>query len=175
MTPLVWLGRKTSAQTNNPSFWWQLQITSIGSLSIRALYLISETSQLITYNQKHNDATNQRAQWRLSVNISKPQTGPRLVCVLSWWKATIRVSSRWFFAHCRFRNGPAHDQTYNNTCVTSKVSDQHVHPLSMARALVYSSLDSQEAVESAYDQRKLIRLRGCAGWSESSLVAQALL
>ena len=50
---------------------------------------------------------------------------------------------------------------YNKTCVTSKDSDQHVHTPSMARVLVYPSLDSPEAVEGNYDQRRLIRLRGC--------------
>ena len=42
-------------------------------------------------------------------------------------------------------NEPAHDKTYNKTCVTSKDSDQPVHPHIMARVLVYSSLNSLEA------------------------------
>ena len=37
-------------------------------------------------------------------------------------------------------------------CVTSKDSDQPVHPPSMAKALVYSSLDSLEAVEGTCDR-----------------------
>ena len=41
----------------------------------------------------------------------------------------------------------AHNKTYNKTCVTFKDSDQPVHLLSMARVLVYPSLDSLEAVE----------------------------
>ena len=39
----------------------------------------------------------------------------------------------------------AHDKTYNKTCVTSKGTDQPVHPPSIARALVYPSLDSLDA------------------------------
>ena len=71
------------------------------------------------------------------------------------------------------------NKTYNETWVTSKDSDQTVHPRSiarvlvyssyviikdsdqtvhppgMARVLVYSSLDSPEAVEGTCDQRRL--------------------
>ena len=32
---------------------------------------------------------------------------------------------------------PAHDKTYNKTCVTSKNSDQPVRPPSMPRVLIY--------------------------------------
>ena len=45
---------------------------------------------------------------------------------------------------------PEHDKTCNKTCVTSKDSkdsDQPVHPSSVARVLVYPSLDSLEAAE----------------------------
>ena len=38
---------------------------------------------------------------------------------------------------------PAHYKTYKD-CVTSKDSDQPVYPSSMARVLVYPSLDSAE-------------------------------
>ena len=47
---------------------------------------------------------------------------------------------------------PAHDKTYNKTCVTRKDSDQPIRPPSMARVLVYPSL---EAVEGTCDQRRL--------------------
>ena len=53
---------------------------------------------------------------------------------------------------------PAHDETYSKTCLTSKDSDQPVHPPSMARVLVYPYLDSLEAVEGTCDQQRLIRL-----------------
>ena len=58
---------------------------------------------------------------------------------------------------------PAHDKTYNKTCVTSKGSDQDVHPPSMARVLVHPSLDSPEIVEGTSLVTTLIRPRGCAG------------
>ena len=57
---------------------------------------------------------------------------------------------------------PAHDKTYK-TCATNKDSDQPVHLHSMARVLVYPFLDSPEAVKGICDQRRLVRLRGCAG------------
>ena len=53
---------------------------------------------------------------------------------------------------------PAHDKTYNKSCVTSKDSDQAVHNLVRAP----SSLASPEAFEGTCDQEDLIRLRGCA-------------
>ena len=46
-------------------------------------------------------------------------------------------------------------KTYNKTCVTSKDSDQVIHPLSMARGLVYPSLDSRETEEGSWDQQRL--------------------
>ena len=42
---------------------------------------------------------------------------------------------------------PVHDKTKNKTYINSKDLDQPVHPPSMARVLVYSSLDSTEADE----------------------------
>ena len=47
----------------------------------------------------------------------------------------------------RFKNEQAHNKTYNKTFVTSKDSDQLVHPTSMTRILVHPSLDSPEVVE----------------------------
>ena len=41
------------------------------------------------------------------------------------------------------------------TCVTSKDSDQPVHPPSLARVLVYHSLDSPKAVEGTCNQQRL--------------------
>ena len=43
-------------------------------------------------------------------------------------------------------------KTYNKTCVTSKDSDQPVHPPSMARVLVHPSLDRTEVVEGTCNQ-----------------------
>ena len=48
---------------------------------------------------------------------------------------------------------PAHDKTYNKTCVTSKNSGQPVHIPIIARVLIYPSLD--HPVEGSWDQRRL--------------------
>ena len=53
-------------------------------------------------------------------------------------------------------------------------TDQSVQPPCMATVLIYPSLDKLEAVEGTCDQRRPIKLRGCAGRSESSLGAQVL-
>ena len=88
-----------------------------------------------------------------------------------WWK--------WKYSHSSISNKSRMSQsmtkTYNKTCVTSKDSDQPVHPTSMARLFVSPSLDSLEDVEGICDQLRLIRLHRCAGWSESSLVTQVFL
>ena len=47
---------------------------------------------------------------------------------------------------------PAYDKTYTKTCVISANVDQPVHPLNMARDLVYASLDRVEAVKNTCDQ-----------------------
>ena len=45
-------------------------------------------------------------------------------------------------------------KTYNKTCLTSKVSDQPIHPTRMAKVLVHSSLDNSGAVKSIRDQQR---------------------
>ena len=65
------------------------------------------------------------------------------------------------------KNEPALDKNYSKTCVTSKDSYQPVHTRSMARVLVYRSLDSPGAVEGTCDQRRLIKLRGYATSEDS--------
>ena len=50
----------------------------------------------------------------------------------------------------------AHNKTYKKNCLTRKYTDQPVHPLGMARVLVYPSLDSLKAVEVTCDQQILI-------------------
>ena len=50
---------------------------------------------------------------------------------------------------------PAYDKTHNKTCATSKDSDKPVHLRSMARVVIYPSLDSTEAIENICDQRRL--------------------
>ena len=58
---------------------------------------------------------------------------------------------------------PAQDKTYNKTCMTSKDSDQPVHPPSMAKVLIYLSLASLEAVEGRCDQQRLSSACAYAG------------
>ena len=50
---------------------------------------------------------------------------------------------------------PANDKTCNKTFVTSKDSDQPVHPPSIARVFIYPALSSSEAVEGTCNQRRL--------------------
>ena len=57
--------------------------------------------------------------------------------------------------HFCINHEQAHYKTCNKTCVTSKDSDQHIHPPSMAKVHVHSSLDSMEAVEGTWDQQRL--------------------
>ena len=49
---------------------------------------------------------------------------------------------------------PAHNKTYNKTCVISKESDQPVYPpgTSMAKVFIYPSLDSPEDIEGKCNQ-----------------------
>ena len=76
------------------------------------------------------------------------------------WSSIVRIFS--VHSHKKLVKGKHHQKLdiwpcygYNKTRVTSKVSDQPVHPPSMARVLVYSSLDSLKAVEGTCDQRRL--------------------
>ena len=50
---------------------------------------------------------------------------------------------------------PAHEKTYNKTCVINEDSEQPLHPPSMARVLNHYSLDSPEFLEGTRDQRTL--------------------
>ena len=65
-------------------------------------------------------------------------------------KCTVRTMQT-----CQIKFEPAHDKPYCKTCVTSRDSDQPVHPSGLARALVYPFLNSLGAVEDACDQRRL--------------------
>ena len=62
------------------------------------------------------------------------------------------ISSIIFCAHISCMR--AHKKTYKKTGVTSKSSDQPVHPSSIARIRVYPTVDTL-VVESKYDQRRL--------------------
>ena len=58
------------------------------------------------------------------------------------------IDISYFWEKKKKKYEPAHDKTYCKTCVTSKDSDQPVHPPIMARlVLIYLAFDSLEAVE----------------------------
>ena len=67
----------------------------------------------------------------------------------------VRVKSKGRTNKIGTTNEPARDKTYKKTCITSKDSDQPVHPLSMATVLVYPSLDSLGAVDDTCYQQRL--------------------
>ena len=67
-----------------------------------------------------------------------------------------KVSPRPFFIHYLLIFEPAHDKTCSKTYVTSKDSDEPVHPLNLERVLVYPSFNSLMAVEGTCDQRRLL-------------------
>ena len=86
-----------------------------------------------------------------------------------------KYPSKYFSYFSMKTSASAHNKTYNKNCVTIKDSDQPVYSPSMARVLVYPSLAGLNAVEGICDQRRLIRLPICIGWSESLLFTQILL
>ena len=51
---------------------------------------------------------------------------------------------------------PAHDKTYNKTCMNIKVSDQFVQPPSTERVIVYSFLNSMEDSDQTAQMHRLI-------------------
>ena len=61
------------------------------------------------------------------------------------------------------------------TCAPSEDSDQPGHPSNLIRIFTVHFMDSQGPKASSCGQRRLIRLGGCACWSESSLGAQVIL
>ena len=72
-------------------------------------------------------------------------------------------------------NEPENDKTNKITSATSENSDQSAHPCSLVRVFAWRSLCNQWPNASFCGQRRLIRLCGCPGWSESSLGAHVIL
>ena len=70
---------------------------------------------------------------------------------------------------------PPHDKTNKMACAPSEDSDQPGHPPSLIRVFVVRLMGSKGPKLSSCGQRRLIRLGGCPGWSESSLGAHAIL
>ena len=66
-------------------------------------------------------------------------------------------------------------QNQQNDCAPSEDSDQPGHPPSLIRDFAVRSIGSLGPKLSSCGQRRLIRSGGCAGWSESSLGAHAIL
>ena len=66
---------------------------------------------------------------------------------------------------------PPHDKTNKMTYATSEDSDQPGIPPSLIRVFAVHSMGSWGPNVSSCGHRRLIRLGGCPGWSESSLGA----
>ena len=70
-------------------------------------------------------------------------------------------------------NEPPHDKTNKVACAPSEDSDQPGHPPSLIRVFVVRMKKAWDLSYPSSAQRRLIRLDGCPGWSESSLGAQS--
>ena len=66
-------------------------------------------------------------------------------------------------------------QKKQNDCVPGLDSDQPGHPPSLIRVFAVRSMGSKGPKLSSCGQRRLIRLGGCPGWSQSSLGTHAIL
>ena len=70
---------------------------------------------------------------------------------------------------------PPHDKTNKMACAPSEDSDQPRHPPSLIRVFAVRMKKAWVLSYPLNTQRRLIRLGGCPGWSESSLGAQPQL
>ena len=68
---------------------------------------------------------------------------------------------------------PPHDKTNKLACAPSKDSDQPGHPPSLSGVFALRMKKARFLSYQLSAQRRLIRLGGCPGWSESSLGAQS--
>ena len=73
------------------------------------------------------------------------------------------------------QNQPQHDKTNKRTCAPSEDSDQPGHPPSLIRVFAVRMKKPWVLRNPLSAEQRLIRLRGCPGWSESSLGAHATL
>ena len=71
----------------------------------------------------------------------------RVICNSLLYPVFSKLFYYMFVSNLLMSYDPAHDKTYNKTCVTSKDSDQPVHLPNMTWGLFYPSLDSLESVE----------------------------
>ena len=80
------------------------------------------------------------------------------------------VCIRWSFI-----NKPQHDKTNKMACAPSEDSDQPGHPPSMIRVFAVRMKKPRVLSYPFSAQRRLIRLGGCPGWSESWLGTYVML
>ena len=78
------------------------------------------------------------------------------------------------FARLWYNIEPAHDKTNKMACAPSEDSDQPGHPPSLIRVFAIRMKEPWVLSCPLSAQRRLIRLGGCPGWSESSLGAHAI-
>ena len=83
------------------------------------------------------------------------------LCIMTLTSLTIIWAASWQNQQCG--------------CAPSEYSDEPGHPPSLIRVFVLHSMGSKGPQFSSRGQRRLIRLGGCPGWSESSLGAHAIL
>ena len=76
---------------------------------------------------------------------------------------------------CVFITEPPHDKTNTMVSASSEDSDQHGHAPSLIRDFAVLMKTSSVLSYSLSAQRRLIRLGGCPGWSESSLGTKIIL
>ena len=81
-----------------------------------------------------------------------------------FYRCPVRFSSRCL----EILNEPQCQETYLSTCAPNEYSDQPSHWSSLTKIFTVSILDSQGCKVSSCGLWRLIRLRECAGWFESS-------
>ena len=93
------------------------------------------------------------------------------VCVCVWL-----ASSLWYTTKIILVYEPAHDKTYNNSCVTSKDSGQPAHQPYMAMVLVSPlwigrRLQKAHAIKDDSDQTARMRMLICVFAGRTSIIA----
>ena len=101
--------------------------------------LVTQGSKRVLIGLEVREFEKRRAEWQVFPRCKK-------VILAKKWSYKVLTRQR--------RYEPMCNKTYNKTCVTSKDSNQPVHPLSMPMGLFYPSLDSLEAIAGTDDQRR---------------------
>ena len=111
--------------------------------------------------------------WSSITNPNPPRVNRKLDArpSIMYWPLTLYgMKATW-----KGRNEPPHDKTKKMACAPSKDAAQPWQPLSLIRVF---DVRMNKAWIFSYPlsaQRRLIRLGGCPGWSESSLGTHAIL